>query len=104
MRLPGTDMWSINGSESWFRTDHGASTVGILEYGRDGRDQRAHGRDQPSGNDTYCKPTRNEKQLEGLQLALRAIWQFTHIRPGAFILGRQKGKTCYSAALTGIRT
>ena len=45
--LPGIDMWSMNGSESWFQTDHGASTVGIPEYGRDGRDQRAHEWDQP---------------------------------------------------------
>ena len=28
----------------------------------------------------YYEPTRNEKQLEGLQLALRAVWQYTHMR------------------------
>ena len=38
----------------------------------------------------YCQ-TRNEKQLEGLQLALRAVWQFTHIRPGTHsFLGVEK--------------
>ena len=71
--LPGIDMWSMNGSESWFQTDHGASTVGIPKYGRDGQDQRAHEWDDPPEK-KYCKPTRNEKQLEGLQLTLRAVW------------------------------
>ena len=58
--IPGTDMWSIYRSESWFWTDHGASTVRIPEYGRDGRDQRAHERDQSPRNDTVNRQeTRN---------------------------------------------
>ena len=51
----------------------------------------------------YCESVRNEEQLEGLQLGLRAVWQFyTHASRGAFILGHQKGKFCYRESSTGL--
>ena len=51
----------------------------------------------------YCESTKNEEQLEGLQLVMRAVWQFyTHASRDAFIFGRQKEKACYRATSTGL--
>ena len=60
MEITKSSTWSSYGSGSWFWIDHCASTVDIPEYGRDGRIQRAHKRDRPSGIDTVKRQeTRN---------------------------------------------
>ena len=88
-----TNMWSIYSSESWFWTDHGASSVGIPEYGHDGRGQRAHGRGRPSRNDTVNQQeTRNSwKNAAGIA---RSLAIYTHASRDAIILGLKMEKVC----------